>query len=77
MESNGGAPGKHGGGEGTTVSSRPSDDEDMEEDHGQDDETVAGLGTNLEGVVVQERKKVKHHNDSIKVTVDVLNRRIE
>ena len=51
-----------------------SDDVDMMD--GQDQETVAGSGTHLDGVVAQKRTKVKNSNASEKVTVDVLVRRI-
>ena len=40
-----------------------------------DPEPVAGSGTHLGGVVTKARAKVKHNNDSEKVTVDALSRR--
>ncbi len=60
--------------EGTAISSTASDDVDKLE--GQDQETVAGSGTHLGGVVAQKRTKVKNSNASEKLTVDVLARRI-
>ena len=60
--------------EGTAISSTASDDVDMMD--GQDQETVVGSGTHLDGVVAQKRTKVKNSNASEKVTVDVLSRRI-
>ena len=60
--------------EGTAISSTASDDVDMMD--GQDQETVAGSGTHLGGLVAQKRTKVKNSNASEKVTADVLARRI-
>ena len=55
------AAARNGGGqvraEGTAISSTASDDVDMLD--GQDQETVAGSGTHLGGVVAQKRTKVK------------------
>ena len=67
MEGNGGSTGTQGGEEVTVISSTPSDDVDVQE--GQDDETIPGSGTHLDGVVVKVRTKVKHRIVSIKVTV--------
>jgi hypothetical protein len=60
--------------EGTAISSTASDDVDMMD--GQDQETVAGSGIHLGGLVAQKRTKVKNSNASEKVTADVLARRI-
>ena len=60
--------------EGKAISSTTSDDVDMMD--GQDQETVAGSGTHLGGLVAQKRTKVKNSNASEKVTADVLARRI-
>jgi hypothetical protein len=60
--------------EGTSISSTVSDDVDMMD--GQDQETVAGSGTHLGGLVAQKRTKGKNINASEKVTTDVLVRRI-
>jgi len=53
---------------GRTISSTPSDNVHMIE--GQDQETVVGSGTHLDGVVVKTRTKVKYIN--VSETVDVL-----
>ena len=56
--------------EGTVISSTPSDDVDMIT--GQNQETVPGSRTHLDGVVVQERTKVKISNVSEKVSCPLL-----
>ena len=70
----GGTGGSQVGETGTDISSTPSGV--VENLEGQDQELVVGTGTHLDGVVVKTRAKVKHTNDSEKVTVDVLSRRI-
>jgi hypothetical protein len=66
----GGEDGKQAGAAGTVISSTPSVDVDMLE--GQDQETVAGSGTHLDGTVDKVRNKMRNKNDSKKLTVDVI-----